>query len=173
LERGNAWARLTPNISPVRSQSLLTFSILLFFPLRLLSGTGVQGLHGVRRQLPDLRERDDLQPVRRGKNGRDSKGVGGVGGALVSCNAACAFAHAPLIAWILSPADPPIYLSILHLNTRTRTRTRTHTGLQAVRHRRVPGLPCRLCGVPGHRRLHDLLHTVQCQLWPVQHGLVH
>ena len=49
------------------------FSILLFSPLRLLSGTGVQGLHGVRRQLPDLRERDDLQPVRRGKYGRDSK----------------------------------------------------------------------------------------------------
>ena len=71
MERGNAWARLAPNTSPVRSQSLSTFSILLFPPHRLLPGTGVQGLHGVCRQLPDLRERDDLQPVRRGKCGWD------------------------------------------------------------------------------------------------------
>ena len=100
VERGNAWERLTPNTSPLPalSRTLTSSSTLWLPPHRLLPGTGVQGLHGVRRQLPDLRERDDLQPVRRGKYGRDSKGVGGVGGALVSCNAACAFAHAPLIA---------------------------------------------------------------------------
>ena len=167
MERGNAWACLTPNTSPVRSQSLLTFPSCC----SLLSGYFPEPASKVctacvaNCQICESVTTSSLCAAVSVDGTQNEWG----GSAAHLPSAMHSRTRAPHRMDLV--VGGPSYLSAC--SSFTSTHTHTHTGLQAVCRRPMLGLPCQLWGMPGHWRHHDLLHPVQCQLWPVQHGLVH